>query len=954
MGMIWLLVCLWAPVLWCQGQSTRQTWTTSRITGSAEPPPPYLAERAFPKLQFAEPIELVPYPGSKRLAVAELKGKIHTFINDQGAAGTELFADLKKTHPDLSNLYGLAFHPGFATNREVFICYVLKDGDPNGSRVSRFKARPVEPPVLDLDSEEVLLTFLGGGHNGGSIHFGNDGYLYISTGDGRGPDPPDDLNTGQDNSDLLSSILRIDVNRRQSGLNYAIPADNPLVGKPGLRGEVWAYGLRNPWRMSFDRETGDLWVGDVGWELWEMIYRVQKGGNYGWSVVEGKQSIKPGGQVGPTPILPPAAIHPHSEAASITGGYVYRGRKLDALRGAYIYADWETGKIWALRRQEGQSAVPVEITDTSFKIVAFGEDADRELYFLDSAGGSIQQLVKNPQVGKPSDFPVKLSETGLFSTLSTAQPAPGLAAFEPASPLWRDGASASRWIGIPGDGKIRVKDGAWIPAKDSVWAKTYTLETLDRNGRPGTQKIETQVLHFNGDSWGAYSYRWNDEQNDAILVDNNGAEARFRIADPDVLGGATDLTWRFHARAECLRCHNPWCGTLLGFNPAQLSGNGVLEKLAAAGWFDGKPEMNPLVRLTNPANSASNPELAARSYLHANCSHCHREHAGGSVMVFMNAEFPLERSGLIDGRPTQGTFGLPDARVIAPGDPLRSVLLYRMAKIGKGHMPYLGTTRVDPTGLRVLGDWIERIPVKGGPAAPTHPEITSALKTLASTKDTDNASVRSSIDQLLKTSHGALALARSVSGFHGPVSQLARERGIESSNPLIHDLFERFQPEEKRAKTLGIDFQPDQVLGLPGNAERGRKLFFQEGGAQCFSCHKIGSEGRMFGPELTHIGTKYTADKLLEHIRTPSSLIEPPFAGYMVETRQDQSLTGILMSRDENQVVIRTATGEDVKIARKDVTRMEVQKLSLMPEGLLQSMTAQQAADLLEYLSAQK
>ena len=182
-----------------------------------------------------------------------------------------------------------------------------------------------EPPAIDATSETTIITWLSGGHNGCCLKFGLDGCLYISTGDGSGPNPPDSRRAGQDISNLLSCILRIDVDHADDGKSYRIPAENPFIDLKGARPEIWAYGLRNPWRMSVDRKTGDLWVGDVGWELWEMLNRIERGGNYGWSVMEGRQPTNPEWPRGPTPILPPTIDVPHSESSSITDGLTYYG-----------------------------------------------------------------------------------------------------------------------------------------------------------------------------------------------------------------------------------------------------------------------------------------------------------------------------------------------------------------------------------------------------------------------------------------------------------------------------------------------------------------------------------------------------------------------------------------------------------------------------------------------------
>src|ERR1043165_3684907 len=333
------------------GIGKRTPWTTSRVKGSPEPPPPYTIDRAFPKLTFKNPLLLTTAPGINRFFVCEQAAKILSFPIDPNCDKADLVIDLaRELHSwdkakvrGVGDLYGLAFHPQFVKNRYCYVCYILNGTGraalPDGSRISRFRVTDTDPPRIDPKSEKVILTWLAGGHNGCDIHFGPDGFLYISTGDGSNPNPPDRLDVGQDMSSLLSKILRIDVDREENGKPYAIPPDNPFIKTPNARPETWAYGFRNPWRMSFDRQTGDLWVGDVGWEQWEMIYRIRKGGNYGWSVMEGPQAVRPESRRGPTPILPPALAFPHTEAASITGGYVYRGKQFKDLSGVYICGD---------------------------------------------------------------------------------------------------------------------------------------------------------------------------------------------------------------------------------------------------------------------------------------------------------------------------------------------------------------------------------------------------------------------------------------------------------------------------------------------------------------------------------------------------------------------------------------------------------------------------------------
>src|SRR5262249_50641613 len=379
-------------------------------------------------------------------------------------------------------------------------------------------------------------TWLAGGHNGCDLKFGKDGYLYISTGDGSNPNPPDALDTGQDLSDLLSSILRVDVDHEDKGKAYAVPRDNPFLKAPGARPDIWAYGFRIPWRMSFDRATGDLWVGDVGWELWEMVYRVQRGGNYGWSVMEGRQPVRPESKRGPTPILPPTLDFPHTEAASITGGYVYRGKRLQDLAGAYLCGDWMTRKVWGTRFDGDRIIWHKELAQGTGRIVAFGEDDSGELYIVFYDGvGSIQRLVPNPAAGgAQAEFPTRLSQTGLFASVKDHRPAPGVIPFSINAEQWADHAASERFVALPGTTTVQIYDRpvpipgtAFYTAKvffpkDGVLAKTFFME-MERGNPLTRRRLETQILHFDGSDWRGYTYGWNDDETDAALIPAKGA-----------------------------------------------------------------------------------------------------------------------------------------------------------------------------------------------------------------------------------------------------------------------------------------------------------------------------------------------------------------------------------------------------------------------------------------------
>ena len=915
----------------------RVVWTTSKITGSPEPPPPVRAERAFPKLNFVRPLALVPFPGGKRYVLVEEKGLLYTFRNEPSVEKPDLFIDLPKEirgwekvelARGVKQSLAFVFDPEFQKNRLCYVVYVLgskekKRAVPQGSRLSRFRVTDADPPRIDPHSEEILLTWLAEGHNGCDLHFGNDGYLYISTGDGEVPSPPDQLRTGQDISDLLSSILRIDVHRAADGKPYAIPPDNPFVGVANARPEVWCYGFRNPWRMSFDRKTGQLWVGDVGWERWEMIIAAQKGANYGWSVMEGLEPCLPDAKRGPTPIVPPAHVLPHTVAASVTGGYVYRGTKLKGLEGWYIYGDWETRRVFANPVQGATLGNRIDAARTSARIVAFAEDPDGELLIVDYEGGGLHRLLPNEAGTRNADFPRSISATGLFSDVAAQAPAPGVFPYEIHAPAWMDGAVGRRWLAIPSRERIQLinKNTDWpkesIWPKDSVVAKTLSLEK---------RKLETQILHFDGLSWNGYTYVWNEAQTDAALAPAEGTEI-------DLGGGRK---WKVLGRAACLTCHNPWQGYALTINAAQMEPSALR---AFQGWDILPAKMAPSRPLVDPVDERAPLDDRARSYLATNCGHCHRFGGGGAAKIILPHETPLAETNVDGVRPTLGSFELTDPYIVCGRDPSRSALLFRMAKLGQGRMPHIGSDAVDEAGVRLIRRWIASL--KEAPCE------AAAQASRASDKA---ALSRNDFGRLLSTTTGALDLLEALETLPAPARQEAIRKALELPPGLIRDLFETYEPPSHRRVRLGLSIQPEKILSLKGDVARGRAIFAAPT-LQCSKCHRVGEGKETVGPDLSKVATKYKAPQILESILEPSKLIDPKYAAVILQTKSGDVLSGIVASKSETELVLRDAEKE-TRLALAAVEKMVPQQKSLMPDALLQHLTAQEAADLISFLES--
>lgn len=948
---------------------TRAPWKTSRIQGAPEPPEPYRIVPAFPKLRFERPTCIEEVPGANRLLITEMAGKIFSFPKDAGVETPDLVGNLRElltgdAAKKSVSLFDAEFHPKYRDNHFLFVCYVHPGGG-NHTRVSRFTLTGDAAPRVVPDSELVLITWPSGGHNAGCLEFGKDGYLYIATGDGSGPNPPDGLTTGQDVSDLLGAILRIDVDRPSGELAYTIPADNPFISMKGLRPEIWSYGLRNPWKFGVDLESGNIFAADNGWETWEMVHRIVRGGNSGWPIMEGRVALRTEVKPGPTPILPPVKDHPHTEANSVIGGPVYRGAKHLDLVGSFVYGDYITGTVWAVRLEPDGAYSSRTLVDTDQRIVSFTEGSKGEVFLLDyDFTGQIYELVPSGLKDNSADFPRRLSETGLFTSLKTMTPAPGVVPYSVRVNRWMDGAAAERWIAIPADGRVQLSTDKEEPAdfpEGTVLVKHLTLpQTAGRD----PIRLETQLLHFESGKWRPYSYLWDDAGLDAELVSSIGANRPLRVPNPLVKDSFTERTWHVNATNECKLCHNAGPRFVLGFVPNQLNrpaANGSasanqLTTLANQGVLAKKlvvADDDPL-RLVDPHDSALKLDDRARSYLHANCAMCH--HPGGNAIVsfFLRRDLPFDKLNTNKGTGI-GTFGMRNAKIIVPGDPYRSVLMYRMSKLGYARMPYIGSQMVDSFGVALMEEWIRSLSseVTDETSALARKESveTKALQSLAKDSGASPDSRAAAVRELVKTTEGTLALTLKM--HRGPMSSddfaAAVALGAAATSSDVRGVFENFVPESKRRATLGANIDPQVVLSRQGDIERGKLIFYSDG-ARCKACHDIDDRAKSLGPTLLEINKKYPRPgEMLQHVLQPSLKIEEPFALYTVVTDDGRVIAGMITERSKKEVVVKTAEKLIVRIPRDKIEEMKKSDKSLMPDRILSDLTAQEAADLLEY-----
>jgi putative heme-binding domain-containing protein len=941
-------------------RAERVRWTTSKIKGTPDPPLPFSTEQVFDSVELTRPTHMTRVPGTDRWIVVQQNGKLFSF-NRSGEPDALLAVDLKQVEGWHFAAFGIAFHPEYPKKPWCYITYKDTPKSDTGARLSRFRVIDHKIPKIKLSSEMVLMKWRSHDHMGGQPLFGPDGYLYMSIGDGQRPTPPDPMNTGQDISDLQASILRIDVDNPTQELNYSIPDDNPFVAEPNARGEIWAFGVRNPWRLCF-RDNGELWVGDVGWEMREMIYRIERGANYGWSVKEGSQDVKPMSGAHRIPISKAIIEHDHVEARSITGGFFWNSPRIPELVGAYIYGDWMTGKVWALKydSQKQQILEHKEIVDTPLQIISFAIDDDGEVLIV-GYDGTIHRLVPNPRLAGGENqnmtFPRKLSETGLFASVVDETPSPGVVPFEINAHHWADNTTSKRWIGLVDDAKLSLYEKSnWMTGDiegqfnfphNSVVAKTVYLQ-LNPADPNSNRRVETQVLHRFHDDWMAYNYVWNDEQTDAVLQENIAVEREFRITAPESSDGYRKQKWLHSSRDQCMLCHIWSSGTVHGFKRDQLNlsfsgeSQNQLKKFHSLGMLE--REVEALPPSISPNDASANLEERARAWLDLNCAHCHRQNGGGTGSFVLEDSATLEEMKLIDMPANQGDFGLTDTKLIVSGDPSQSVLLYRLMKSGHGRMPQFGTSVADNHGVLVLYDWIKSLgtpPKKLG-------QLEQACK--AVTKYPDSAT----IGQLLESTPSAIVLAATLT--RDKCSTTAKESiarvAAQHERAEIRDLFERFLPASEQIERLGNNIDAEQILAVQGDAKRGRSLWLN-GSLSCRNCHQIAGQGQMVGPAMDDMGAKRTRQELLASLIEPSAKIEEAFQGYVVATEDGELISGLKVSEDDDELVLVDSEGKEHRINQDEIEESRMMKKSIMPEQLLSEMTLQQAADLLAFLKSQ-
>jgi uncharacterized repeat protein (TIGR03806 family) len=722
----------------------------------------YSTENALGTLTFNAPIAIAVPPGeTNRLFVVERGGTIQVVNNLNTTPTKSLFLDLNAVLSGIGatlstsgeqGLLCMAFHPNYAQNGFFYITYdfsINEGGTPKTfDRVARFRVSQSSANQADPSTHTPMISQLdeANNHNGGDLHFGSNGYLYVSLGDEGGANDQYD-NARYINKDFFSAILRLDVDLKAGSLTpnahsqasttfpsavhsatYAIPPDNPFVGVTShngitfnantVRTEFWACGLRNPWRFSFDPPTGRMFIADVGQDAYEEIDLGQAGGDYGWSYYEANHN---GPRIGSLPAgvsyVFPIYEYSHGTANfqgnSVSGGVLYRGSKFSELFQAYIFCDYVDGHMWALRESNGTWTPSLLLTEQN--IVSFGTDPrNGDALFANIVSGQIERLVRTGTSG--TSPPALLSQTGAFSNLTTLTPNAGIVAYAPNVSFWSDYAVKTRWFSVPNASATIdfSKDTNWTFPTGAVWVKHFDLETV-RGDPSSKRRLETRFIVKTASGSYGITYKWRSDNSDADLVAESGQD---EVINVTVNGTPTTQTWHYPSWNECRTCHTAVGGHALSFNTRQLNRSNTyggqpqnqIQYLSNTGYFS-KPVagVNNFPAFAQATDTTQSLEWRARSYFAVNCVQCHQP--GGAALGNWDARAttPTDSASMINGVLADNR-GDSANKFLVPGDTSHSMALQRIQGNGVPRMPPLDSNVLDPDDIQLLTDWIAQLP----------------------------------------------------------------------------------------------------------------------------------------------------------------------------------------------------------------------------------------------------
>lgn len=763
-----------------QAQLVRQANTTLTLPAELPAATGYTTSNAIPfagggGMTFATPMcTTFPAGETNRLYVAQRAGMVQVVNNLSAPTPSQAtFMDLGTyltnqgtplPFADENGLLSMVFHPNYSQNGYFYLWFSITISNQLHQRLARFQATGTAGNYLAATSANPatmtpLLTIYDGAinHNGGDLAFGADGYLYLSLGDEGGGG--DSFNNARFiNKNFWGQMLRLDVDNDPSNLppnphsqsgplssaihagTYRVPADNPFVGATTWHGqtfasntvrtEIYATGLRNPFRFTIDPPTGRIFLGDVGQQEWEEVDIIVKGGDYGWSWREGKHTFRqsstvpprfPDNSPGTTNLEPTTGFNPIEPiydyvsdnaaggiiyGASVCGGIVYRGNQLTELQGKYIFSDlFGGGGIVATLTETTPGTWTPQYLTTRSQIVDYGVDPRNGEPLLCGLGGTIYKITRS---GTTGTLPSTLSATGAFSNLSTMTPNTGIVAYDPNVNFWSDYAIKSRWFSIKNTtDKVTFNGtGNWGFPTGMVWIKHFDIETT--RGVPATRrKLETRFLVKTATDVYGLSYKWRADQTDADLVVEAGVTEAIPSSSPA-------QTWRFPSRGECVVCHTQVGGHALSFNTAQMNrghnyGAGVqnqIQALSNAGYFSSAVSgANNLPAFAAATDTSQSLEWRVRSYLATNCVQCHQPGGASQGMWDARATTATSSANLINALLINDG-GDAANRFVVPGDTAHSMLLKRQQGNGVPRMPPLGTLERDLVNEQLVTDWI--------------------------------------------------------------------------------------------------------------------------------------------------------------------------------------------------------------------------------------------------------